>query len=47
MDPNATLPPRQPNTPRTFLLRAKAWCEAHPDWLLAFVIGFIAGAILL
>lgn len=42
-DPNDTLPP---NTPRTWLLRAKAWCAAHPDWLLAFVFGFIAAGVI-
>lgn len=42
-----TLPPRAPNTPRTWLLRAKAWGQEHPDWLLAFFLGFVAGAVLL
>lgn len=43
-DPNATLPP---NTPRTWLKRLVAWGEAHPDWLLAALLGFVAGAVLL
>ena len=25
----------------------KTWAQAHPDWLLAFVLGFVAGAVLL
>ena len=46
-DPETTLPPRTPNTPRKYLRAALAWCQDHPDWLLAFVFGFITGAIIL
>jgi len=42
-----TLPPRQPNMPRVWLRRGIAWGQLHPDWLLAFFLGFVAGAVLL
>lgn len=44
-DPETTLPPRQPNTPRVLLKRAWAWLRANPI-VLAAGIGFIAGATL-
>ena len=46
-DPEATLPPRKPNTPRNLIAKAVAWGKLHPDWLLAFFLGFVAGAVLL
>jgi hypothetical protein len=42
-----TLPPRKPNTFRTWLERGAAWARLHPDWLALFALGFIAGAVLL
>ena len=45
--PDDTLPPSSPNTPRVWILKAVTWGKAHPDWLLAFFFGFLAGAILL
>ena len=42
-----TLPPHKPNTPRNLIAKAVAWGKEHPDWLLAFVLGFIAGAVIL
>ena len=42
-----TLPPRTPNTPRKFIGIAVAAVKAHPDRLLMFVLGFVAGAVLL
>lgn len=40
-----TLPPRQPNTPRTFLKRAMRYAKDHPDKVLLW--GAVAGAFLL
>ena len=40
-----TLPPRQPNTIRTFLQRAVAWAKAHPEHALRGAI-FAAGVVL-
>ena len=47
MDPEATQPPKRPNTPRNLIAVAIAWGEAHPDWLIVFALGFIAGAVIL
>ena len=47
-DPNDTLPPRQPNTPGTFLLRAWDWALAHRDYsvpLVAFAVGWLLGRL--
>ena len=42
-----TIPPvREPNTPRKFLRIAWAWIEAHPDRVLIFALGALAGAVL-
>ena len=48
MTEETTLPPVKP-TPKwkAALKQALAWCEQHPDWLLVFMLGFIAGAVLL
>ena len=47
MNDETTIPPRQPNTPRVWLKRGVAWAALHPDWLIAFLFGFIAGAVIL
>lgn len=44
-DPETTLPPRQPNTLRTWLPRIWAWLLANPV-VLAAGAGFLAGATL-
>ena len=44
--PDDTLPPRQPNTPRTLLKRLWALAQAHPDravGLLLILAAFILG----
>ena len=47
MNDEATIPPRQPNTPRNLLRKLIAAVKAHPDRAIAFVLGFLAGAVLL
>ena len=42
-----TLPPRKPNTIRTWLKKAWDKIEERPDIAIAFLLGFIAGAALL
>lgn len=45
-DPETTLPPRQPNTPRTWLRRAWAAVLAHPDRAIiaaAIIAAFLLG----
>ena len=43
MSEDPTLPPIR----RKWWQQAMAWCAAHPDWLLMFALGFLAGAVLL
>jgi len=43
MNEETTLPPVK----RKLWQQPQAWCEQHPDWLLAFFFGFVAGAVLL
>ena len=40
-----TIPPRQPNTFRTWLPRIWAWLVAHPVWAAA-IGGLLAGLLL-
>lgn len=50
MSDDPTLPPRQPNTIRTFLQRGIAWAKAHPEHAIRgaiFAAGVIVGALLL
>jgi len=45
MSDDPTLPPRQPNTFRTWLPRIWAWLLAHPVWF-AGIAGVLAGLLL-
>ena len=45
MSDEPTLPPRQPNTFRTWLPRIWAWLLANPIWFAAGA-GFLAGWLL-
>lgn len=49
MDPETTMPPRQPNTPRVWLKRAWLWLKSHPEYavpLAAFGLGWLVGKVL-
>lgn len=49
MSDDQTLPPRQPNTPRTWLRRAWEWAKANRDYsipLACLVIGAVIGKLL-
>ena len=49
MSDDPTLPPNAPNTPRTWLRRAWAWCKGHPDYAIpaaTFVLGALLGRLL-
>lgn len=45
MSEDDTLPPRKPNTLRTWLPRIWAWCVANRDYSIPFA-AFVLGAVL-
>lgn len=45
MNTEDTQPPRQPNTPRTYLKKLWEWLKANPIYAAA-IGGFLAGLIL-
>ena len=49
MPEDQTIPPRQPNTPRTILKRLWYWAIDHSDYsipLLTFVAGWLMGKLI-